>query len=152
MPDTAPRIELTPIGHVATRYATADGVPSQSTENAGESGRVVVYGRFRDGLDGLDAFPYVWLLTWLHAQADEDTADLRVVPRALEATGGTRGVFSTRSPHRVNRLGLSLVRVVRVEDGTVHFTGVDLVDGTPVLDIKPWFAGTDSPPGRPGTA
>lgn len=149
MPDTAPRIELTPIGYVASSYATADGVPSQSTENTAESGRVVVDERYRDGLDGLDAFAYVWLLTWLHAQRDEDTAALRVVPRALESTGGTRGVFATRSPHRVNRLGLSLVRVVRVAAGTVHFTGVDLVDGTPVLDIKPWFAGTDTPPDHP---
>ncbi|HKD97263.1 MAG TPA: tRNA (N6-threonylcarbamoyladenosine(37)-N6)-methyltransferase TrmO [Micromonosporaceae bacterium] len=146
MPDEPSPIQLTPIGYVVTRYAEAAHAPSQSSENHRETGRVVLYEHFRDGLDGLDAFPYAWLLTWLHAQRDEQTVDLRVVPRALESTGQTRGVFATRSPHRVNRLGLSLVRVVRVEGSTVHFTGVDLVDGTPVLDIKPWFASTDSPP------
>lgn len=139
-------ITMTPIGYVVTGYAAVTDVPSQATENFGEPGRVEVLERYAGGLDGLAAHRYAWLLTWLHAQSDEDASHLRVVPRSLEGTGQTRGVFATRSPNRVNRLGLSLVHIVGIEGNVVHFTGVDLVGGTPVLDIKPWWRDTDTPP------
>jgi tRNA-Thr(GGU) m(6)t(6)A37 methyltransferase TsaA len=95
---------------------------------------------------GLDEQPYIWLLTWLHAQNDDQTRPLHAVPRSLEGTGQTRGVFATRTPNRHNRIGLSLVRVLSVSGNVVHFEGVDLVNGTPVLDIKPWSRGADTPP------
>jgi tRNA-Thr(GGU) m(6)t(6)A37 methyltransferase TsaA len=130
---------------VVTAYTRPEDAPPQATENADEAGQVVVYEPYREGLYGLAEHRYVWLLTWLHSQPEEQTTHMRVVPRGLERTGETRGVFATRSPHRHNRLGMSLVRLVGIEDGVVHFRGVDLVDGTPVLDIKPWWRGTDCP-------
>ncbi len=139
-------IGMSPIGHVETGYPRPEVTPPQATENYGEPGRVVLDERFADGLDGLAQSRYVWLLTWLHAQDDADTAPLRVVPRGLEGTGQTRGVYATRTPNRHNRIGLSLVQVLAVRGNVVEFRGVDLVNGTPVLDIKPWSRGADVPP------
>lgn len=139
-------IELVPIGYVQTGFTDPGDVPPQATEAYSERGRVVLYDRFAPGLTGLQGHPYVWLISWLHAQPAEQTTEMLVVPRSMEATGGRTGVYATRSPHRHNRIGLSLVRVRAVEGNVLEFDGVDLVSGTPVLDIKPWWRGTDSPP------
>jgi tRNA (adenine37-N6)-methyltransferase len=137
-------VRLIPIGYVVTDFDTVAEVPAQATEACHERGRVVVYERFRDGLLGLDRCPHIWLLTWLHAQ---DRAQvLQIVPRVTRLAEGERhGVFATRAPGRPNQLGLSLVQVIGVTDGEVFFSGVDLLTGTPVLDIKPWRRGTDTP-------
>ena len=64
---------------------------------------------------------------------------------ATAATGEVQGVFASRAPHRPNSIGLSLVELVDIDGTVITFRGVDLVDGTPVLDIKPWFADCDLP-------
>lgn len=137
-------IEVSPIGVVETRFRDPASTPAQAAENYAERGTLVVFQRFADGLDGLAAGRHVWLVTWLHAQHGDGTDTLRCVPR-----GGDRaaGVFATRSPARPGRIGLSLVRIARVDGRRVEFDGVDLVDGTPVLDVKPWVRGIDTPPG-----
>ncbi|HEU5269118.1 MAG TPA: tRNA (N6-threonylcarbamoyladenosine(37)-N6)-methyltransferase TrmO [Jatrophihabitans sp.] len=145
-PEQAPGVELFPIGYVQTGFADPADAPSQAAEAFTEAGRVVLHDRFAAGLTGLRGHPYLWLITWLHAQAEEQTTELLVVPRSMEATGGRTGVYATRSPHRPNRLGLSLVRVEDISGNTIEFSGVDLVSGTPVLDIKPWYRGIDGPP------
>jgi tRNA-Thr(GGU) m(6)t(6)A37 methyltransferase TsaA len=132
-----------PIGHVETSYRDPSSVPSQASESE-VTARVVVDERFVDGLLGLDRYPYLWLLTWLHDQPEE--RPLRLVPRATEATGEVQGVFASRAPGRPNPIGLSLVRQLGIEGRVVTVAGVDLLDGTPVLDIKPWFADCDLPP------
>lgn len=139
-------VELVPIGYLLTDFTDPAEAPPQATEAFAERGRVVLYDRFAPGLTGLRGHPYVWLITWLHAQSADQTAEMLVVPRSMQATGGRTGVYATRSPHRHNRLGLSLVRVRDVRGNVLDFDGVDLVSGTPVLDIKPWYRGTDSPP------
>ena len=139
-------VRLHPIGVVRTGYDRPGVTPPQATENPDEPGRVVLDERFVEGLDGLARHRYAWLLTWLHAQTDEEAYEMRVVPRGLEGTGQTRGVFATRTPNRPNRLGLSLVKLLDVTGNVIRFEGVDLVDGTPVLDIKPWSQGSDTPP------
>ncbi|MCT2590996.1 tRNA (N6-threonylcarbamoyladenosine(37)-N6)-methyltransferase TrmO [Streptomyces sp. N2-109] len=139
-------VSMSPIGYVETGYALPRDAPPQATMAYGDQGRAVVFERFAEGLAGLSAARHVWLLTWLHQQTDEETTPLRVVPRAWEGSGRTTGVYATRTPNRHNRIGLSLVRVSAVEDNIVYFYGVDLADGTPVLDIKPWSPGSDTPP------
>jgi tRNA-Thr(GGU) m(6)t(6)A37 methyltransferase TsaA len=137
-------VRLTPIGHVVTGFDTPGDVPAQATEACHERGRVVVYERFRDGMLGLDRCAHVWLLTWLHVQ--DGAKLLQVVPRVARLGEGERhGVFATRAPWRPNQLGLSLVQVTDVTAAELFFRGVDLVSGTPVLDIKPWSRGTDTP-------
>ncbi|MFC4535936.1 tRNA (N6-threonylcarbamoyladenosine(37)-N6)-methyltransferase TrmO [Sphaerisporangium dianthi] len=139
-------VQISPIGYVVTGYARPQDAPAQATENYREPGRVVVHDEYADGLAGLERWTHVWLLTWLHSQDDDEAGTLKCVPRGGARGGTHRGVFSTRSPNRPSRLGMSLVRVLSVEGNVVHFNGVDLVDGTPVLDIKPWVRGTDTPP------
>jgi tRNA (adenine37-N6)-methyltransferase len=140
-------MHVLPIGRVESDYTDPSATPSQAAENAGAGGRVVVHEEFVDALLGLDGYPYVWLLTWLHQRAPHEDVPLQLVPRAMEGTGRVQGVFASRSPRRPNPIGLSLVRNLGVAGNVVTFGGVDLLDGTPVLDLKPWFADCDAPSG-----
>ncbi len=134
---------MTPIGVVETVFQDRSLVPPQAAENYAESGTLVVFDRFAEGLAGLAPGRYVWLVSWLHDGDGDPTSGLRCVPR-----GGSEptGVFATRSPDRPGRIGMSLVRIADITGNRIRFDGVDLVDGTPVLDIKPWVAGIDTPP------
>ena len=133
-----------PIGHLETGYSDPGATPSQASLSE-RTARVVVDERYRDGLLGLDRYPHLWLVTWLHDQPDE--RPLQLVPRATEATGEVQGVFASRAPVRPNPIGLSLVRQLGIEGTVITVAGTDLLDGTPVLDIKPWFADCDLPDG-----
>jgi tRNA-Thr(GGU) m(6)t(6)A37 methyltransferase TsaA len=159
MPPADQRIELQPIGHVRTAYRRMEDTPIQTHRNPAEPGRLVVEERYADALDGLEGFDYVHLISFLDQAWQADgrgsrpfTGDrLRPVPFLLQHTGQRVGVFATRSPVRPNYLALSLVRVVAVRGNEVDFTGVDLLDGTPVLDVKPFEPHLDVPGYRPGT-
>jgi len=106
--------------------------------------------RYADGLDGLSGFDYAWLLTWLHWPRDDDGPPrLRHVPFLLRGQGRQVGIFAARGPRRVNPIGLSLIRLTDVRGPQIRFSGVDLIDGTPVLDIKPYVTRFDRPPGEP---
>jgi tRNA (adenine37-N6)-methyltransferase len=152
------RVELRPIGYVQTPYTSLADTPIQTSRNPTEPGRLVVLDQYAAALDGLEGFDYAHLICFLHQawQADDRgsrpfTGDrLRPVPFLLQDTGERVGVFATRSPVRPNYLALSLVRVVAVRASTVDFTGVDLIDGTPVLDIKPFEPHLDVPGYTPG--
>jgi tRNA-Thr(GGU) m(6)t(6)A37 methyltransferase TsaA len=151
-------VELRPIGHVRTPYRDPADTPIQTSRNPGEPGHLVVLEEYAAGLEGLEGFDYAHLICFLDRawQADANgtrpfTGDrLRPVPFLLRDTGQRVGVFATRSPVRPNYLALSLVRVVAVHGNVVDFTGVDLLDGTPVLDIKPFEPHLDVPGYRPG--
>lgn len=97
-----------------------------------------------EAVDGLEQVSHVWLLFLFH-QALEETPRLKVRPPRL---GGNRslGVFATRATHRPNGIGQSVVRLERVEPGRLWLSGIDLLDGTPVLDIKPYVPYADSRP------
>jgi tRNA (adenine37-N6)-methyltransferase len=153
------RVELRPIGYVHTPYHTLAETPIQTSRNPHEPGRLVVLDQYASGLQGLDGFDYAHLICFLDQawQADGGgarpfTCDrLRPVPFLLQHTGQRVGVFATRYPMRPNYLALSLVRVVAVHRNTVDFTGVDLLDGTPVLDVKPFEPHLDVPGYTPGS-
>jgi xanthine dehydrogenase accessory factor len=115
-------------------------------------GQVEVDRALSPALDGLDRFDWAWLVTLLDRTRDpRDTDDpagaLRPVPFLLAERGEQVGVFASRYPARPNRIGLSLVRIERVREHVLEFSGVDLFDGTPVLDIKPWVSDFDLPTG-----
>jgi len=158
-PATPPAVTLRPIGYVRTAYRRLADTPIQTSRNSHEPGRLVVLDAYAAGLDGLDGFDYAHLLCFLDQawQADDHgrrafTGDrLRPVPFLLQHTGQRVGVFATRAPVRPNYLALSLVRVVAVHGNLVDFTGVDLLDGTPVLDIKPFEPHLDVPGYVPGS-
>jgi tRNA-Thr(GGU) m(6)t(6)A37 methyltransferase TsaA len=134
-----------PIGHIESMNTDPARTPNQASESDGTA-RVVIKDRFIDGLLGLERYEFVWLVTSLHDQPDD--RPLQLVPRATAATGEVQGVFASRAPVRPNAIGLSLVGLLEVEGNELTVSGVDLLDGTPVLDIKPWFEDCDLPPGR----
>ncbi|OEZ29976.1 tRNA (N6-threonylcarbamoyladenosine(37)-N6)-methyltransferase TrmO [Variovorax boronicumulans] len=121
-----------PVGIVRSRFTETSGMPIQTAGAPDEVGRLEVFAEFAPGLRDIEGFDYLILVTHLHRCAHER---LEVVPFLDDAT---HGVFATRAPARPNRLGLSIVRLTAVESTTLHFSGNDMIDGTPVLDIKPY--------------
>ncbi|PIF74582.1 tRNA-Thr(GGU) m(6)t(6)A37 methyltransferase TsaA [Variovorax sp. 54] len=121
-----------PIGIVRSRFTETSGMPIQTAGAPEETGSLEVFAEFASGLRDIEGFDYLILVTHLHRCAHER---LEVVPFLDDAT---HGVFATRAPARPNRLGLSIVRLTAVEGSTLHFSGNDMLDGTPVLDIKPY--------------
>jgi tRNA (adenine37-N6)-methyltransferase len=142
------------IGVVRTGRSDLDHTPVQSALNAQEMGTVELDDRFAAALEGLEGFDYAWLLSWLGRPGDgrRGPIQLRQVPFLLRRRPRAIGVFATRGPRRINPIGLSLVRIVEVGPATVRFAGVDLVDGTPLLDIKPFVARLTGPRATSGAA
>jgi tRNA (adenine37-N6)-methyltransferase len=128
----ADAVTFTPIGVVRTPFATHAGMPIQTVAAAGVKGTIELDPAYADGLADLDGFTHLHLITHMDRTGP---ASLRVTPY-LDTVH--RGVFATRSPKRPNAIGLSLVRLVRIEGTVLHIEEVDLLDGTPLLDIKPY--------------
>jgi tRNA-Thr(GGU) m(6)t(6)A37 methyltransferase TsaA len=154
---TAGAVPLPVIGVVRTGHVELAATPIQAGLNRAEHGTLDIAEPYREGLDGLQDFAYAWLLTWLHRPDRPVTPPgerggrpaMRQVPFLLRREGRAMGMFATRTPRRVNPIGLSLVELLEVTGTTVRFAGVDLLDGTPVLDIKPYVTRFDRPPGEP---
>ena len=139
------------IAHIHTDFPTKFGIPRQSGIIASLQGLVVFEPEYRnaDAVRGLEDFSHIWLL-WQFSKAVRDTWSPTVRPPRL---GGNvrKGVFATRSPFRPNPIGLSSVRLEHIEfdaklGPVLYVTGADLMDGTPIYDIKPYIAYTDSHP------
>ena len=133
-------LTLRPIGVIETPFPEPAGTPIQPSRAKGAAGRVHVYESFREGLRDLEGFERVWLIYWLHRAA---SGGLLVTPFLDREK---RGVFATRAPCRPNPIGISVVRLVSVRDTVLEITDVDVVDGTPLLDIKPYVPEFDSHP------
>ncbi|HKD88448.1 MAG TPA: tRNA (N6-threonylcarbamoyladenosine(37)-N6)-methyltransferase TrmO [Streptosporangiaceae bacterium] len=147
-PELALRLPV--IGVVRASHHELETTPIQAGLNRAEHGTIEIAEPYRDGLDGLGSFDYAWLLSWLHRPRDPDgPAPLRQVPFLLRRRQRRMGVFATRSPRRVNPIGLSLIQLLEVTSHAVVFAGVDLMDGTPVIDLKPYVTRFDRPPGKP---
>jgi len=143
-------VPLPVIGVVRTGHAELESTPIQAALNRAEHGTVEIAEPYLDGLAGLEGFDYAWLLTWLHHPRDRaGPVPLRQVPFLLRRQRRELGIFATRGPRRVNHIGLSLIQVLEVTGRSVVFAGVDLLDGTPVLDLKPYVTRFDRPPGQP---
>jgi len=136
------------IGTIKTGFASKFGVPRQSGLVSELKGTVVFDPEYRnaDALRGLEGFSHIWLI-WEFSEAVRDNWSPTVRPPRLG--GNTRlGVFATRSPFRPNPIGLSCVRLESIELNTpegpvLHVSGADLMDGTPIYDIKPYIPYTD---------
>lgn len=144
-------LSVKPIAVIRTDFGDKFGVPRQSGLASSLKARIVFEKEFRspDAVKGIGDFSHLWLL-WLFSENPEGKSSLTVRPPRL---GGNKrvGVFATRSPFRPNPIGLSSVKLEEVvydkKLGTVLIvSGADLVDGTPILDIKPYLAYTDSHP------
>lgn len=130
------------IGRIRSPWTDRAECPKNMLE-ARERGRpatVEIDLAYAEGLSGLERFSHIVLLTWLHGAR----RDLIVQkPRHAEAA---RGTFSLRSPVRPNPIGLHVARLLGVDGATLTIEGIDVLDGTPVVDVKPYFASTDSVP------
>jgi tRNA-Thr(GGU) m(6)t(6)A37 methyltransferase TsaA len=138
---TARQLTLEPIGYVRNTLATKVEAARQPRAGGGNTGAIeLLPGRnFEHALTDLADWQYIWVLFWF--DRNEAWRPKVLPPRSRS---GRKGVFATRSPHRPNPLGLSAVRLDRIEELTLHISDVDMLDGTPVLDIKPYVAYTDA--------
>ncbi len=137
-----PAVTYTPIGVIRSDHQEAEQTPIQPVFARGVSGRAEVLPPYVEGLRDLEGFSHLILLYHFHRAGP---AQLTVRPFMDDES---RGLFSTRHPQRPNPIGLSVVRLVRIEGGTLHLEDVDILDGTPLLDIKPYirrFDGTAEP-------
>ena len=139
------------IAKIHTEFPTKFGIPRQSGIIASLQGTIVFEPEYRnpEAVRGLEEFSHLWLI-WEFSEAVRDTWSPTVRPPRL---GGNvrKGVFATRSPFRPNPIGLSSVRLEKIEmdpklGPVLHVSGADLMDGTPIYDIKPYIAYTDSHP------
>jgi tRNA-Thr(GGU) m(6)t(6)A37 methyltransferase TsaA len=131
-------IRLKPIGVIHTPFKEPKGTPIQPAMADGAKGTVTVFEEFQDGLKDLEGFDRIWLIYWFHRAPK---ARLLVTPFLDDQQ---RGVFATRAPARPNRLGISPVSLVRIDGNVLTVAGVDIIDGTPLLDIKPYAPLFDS--------
>jgi len=125
-------LALTPIGVVHTEHRDAARTPIQPVCAPGSRGRIDVFEPFVEGLEDIEGFSHLHLLYWLDRAGP---ARLTVKPYLEDVS---HGIFATRAPARPNPLGLSVVRLVERQGGTLLVEDVDVLDGTPLLDIKPY--------------
>ncbi len=133
------------IGIVESCYPDKFGTPRQPGLAPSSLARIQVYKEYQPeaALEGLSDFSHLWVIFEFHQNTNK-TYHSKVHPPRL---GGKQiGVFATRSPHRPNSLGLSLVKIEKIEGDSIWISGVDLVNGTPVLDIKPYLPEIESIP------
>ena len=130
-------VSYRPIGTIHTPFQGIEQVPIQPAAATGIRGTVEVSAEFAAGLQDLEGFSHVILLYHFHRVTQ---VKLTVVPFLDDRP---RGVFATRAPSRPNPIGLSIVRLLGIEGNVLHVENVDIVDGTPLLDIKPYVPAFD---------
>ncbi|XP_013368676.1 PREDICTED: nef-associated protein 1 isoform X1 [Chinchilla lanigera] len=135
-----------PIGYLESCFSVKNGTPRQpsicSYSRACLRIRKSIFNNPEHSLMGLEQFSHVWILFVFHKNGHL-SYKAKVQPPRLN--GAKIGVFSTRSPHRPNAIGLTLAKLEKVEGGAIYLSGIDMIHGTPVLDIKPYIADYDSP-------
>ena len=131
-------IKFTPIGIIHSPFTALEGMPIQPAGAAGVKGTVEVFKEFWRGLNDLDGFSHIILLYHFHRSRG---FNLRVVP-FLDSE--PRGLFATRAPKRPNPIGLSIVQLEKIDEGMLYIRNVDILDGTPLLDIKPYVPEFDA--------
>lgn len=133
-------IQLQPIGIIHSPFRQPAGTPVQSAAAERIVGSVEVFPQFTAGLKDLEGFSHILLLYYFH----------RAGPPALHVTpfldDQPHGIFATRAPARPNPIGISVVRLLAIDGGTLHVAELDVLDGTPLLDIKPYVPEFDSRP------
>ncbi|MEA3333718.1 MAG: tRNA (N6-threonylcarbamoyladenosine(37)-N6)-methyltransferase TrmO [Pseudomonadota bacterium] len=128
---------IKPIGVIYSPFKELEKMPIQPKSAVGKVGRVVLDDEYLDGLQDLEGFSHIYLIYKFH---ECRTTKLKVIPFVDVVE---RGVYATRAPVRPNHIGLSIVRLLEVKGSTLVIEGVDVLDGTPLLDIKPYVAKFD---------
>jgi tRNA (adenine37-N6)-methyltransferase len=131
-------LTLTPIGHVRSPFASTREIPKGLGAQHEAEGRLEILPEYAAGLQDLEGFSHLYVI-WAFDRSDG--FDLSVTPPADDRP---HGVFATRSPRRPNPIALTVVELLRRDGAVLHVSGVDMLDGTPILDIKPYL--TNVPP------
>ena len=131
------QIILKPIGIIHSPFKDANNIPKQPFEGRGIKGKIEIFPEYVEGIDGLEKFSHIILIFNFHLSSN---FNLRVVPYKEKEV---RGVFATRSPHRPNQVGMSIVRLDSINKNILNISNIDIIDGTPLLDIKPFVIEMD---------
>jgi tRNA-Thr(GGU) m(6)t(6)A37 methyltransferase TsaA len=134
-------VTLNLIGTIRTPHNTLENIPVQPVGGAEIEGVAELFPEYAAGLTDLDGFSHAMLIFHLHRM--KAGYKLMLTPFMDDRP---HGVFATRSPHRPAAIGLSTVRVRRIEGHRLYFTGADMLDGSPLIDIKPFFRHVDNQP------
>ena len=126
-------ISYQPIGTIHSPFKENVGVPRQAVGASDIKGTIEVFTEFADGLKDLEGFSHIVVIFHLHMVKNPS---LKAHP---PWDGKEHGVFATRSPYRPNPIGVSVVRLESVDKNILHISGIDMTDGSPVLDIKPYI-------------
>ncbi len=124
-------IDYTSIGVIHSPFKEPKGMPIQPAAAKNIEGKVELFNEYVEGLKSLDGFSHIILLYHFHLSKEPS---LTVIPYMDETA---RGVFATRAPGRPNSIGISVVKLIKIEKNILYIKNVDIVDGTPLLDIKP---------------
>ena len=137
-----PQFGFDPIATIETPFKERFGTPRQPALVPSSWGviRLKPESHLQGALEGLEGFSHIWLIFVFHQNANK-AVRAKIHPPRME--GAKMGLFATRTPHRPNPIGLSVVKLERIEGQTLYVSGVDLVDGTPILDIKPYLPSSD---------
>jgi len=130
--------EIKPIGIIHSPYYSIEDMPIQPKGASEVEGYVIVDGKYIDGLQDIEGFSHIYLLYSFH----EATRTELIITPFLDKQ--TRGVFATRSPLRPNHIGISIVKLKKVEGNKIFVEDIDILDGTPLLDIKPYIEKFDA--------
>jgi len=132
-------INYKPIGIIHSPFKTPENMPIQPSAADGVKGSVEIYPNYTEGLQNLDGFSHIYLIYHFHLSHGYN---LKVIPFLDDRP---RGLFSTRAPSRPNSIGLSVVKLTKINQNIIEIENVDIVDGTPLIDIKPYVPAMDAP-------
>ena len=132
------KIQFEEIGVIHTPFTKPEGMPIQPAGAVGVKGTVELFEEYRAGLRGLDGFSHIILLYFFH----RCNGFSLIVEPFLDSE--LQGLFATRAPKRPNPIGLSVVQMDKIENGVLHIQNVDILNGTPLLDIKPYVPEFDA--------
>ncbi|MEA2067436.1 MAG: tRNA (N6-threonylcarbamoyladenosine(37)-N6)-methyltransferase TrmO [Thermotogota bacterium] len=127
------KFEIQSIGVIHSPFINKKDAPPQVSYSSNTIATVEIYPVYVDGINGLERFEYIIIISYLHKSQGYS---LMTIPRT---DNKLRGVFSTRSPHRPNPIALSITKLLEIKNNILHIQGIDLINGTPVLDIKPYI-------------
>jgi tRNA-Thr(GGU) m(6)t(6)A37 methyltransferase TsaA len=128
------QITFQPIGYIVSPFKTIEEIPKQSIFASEKTATIELDPKYEKGLQNLEEYDHIIVQFHFHKSMDFDL--LTLTPWSDDL----KGVFSTRSPRRPNPIGISIVKVLDIRDNIIEIQGVDMLDGTPVIDIKPYVA------------
>lgn len=120
------------IGYIESPFKNLNEIPRQSVFSKDKKAKIRLLDEYVDGIEGVLVDSYIVVLFHFHKSNEKNFS------RYTKHYEGPRGVFATRSPHRPNGIGLSIVKVENIHENIIEISGVDMLDGTPVIDIKPY--------------